>query len=331
MKPYVSVYRKLLARALKAAWFHRGLWFFGFLAGLLQTGAVTNDVLRLAPALQPGTISWQNLEASWNGFTFGKTLLAGLAVGTTEQVLATVLYTVGAAVIFALLVLSSQHLLLTSAHRAAANKKPMHWRDVNRELRTIHIGRLFSLNVLGKIAMLIVILGGGLLLQQLVAVLPGIDALLAFAMYMLVLPLAFAVGAIAMMALVYVTKNNATVFSALRMSGSFVTTHWLATLEYAAILFLINFLFTGLLIVGLVLLAQLLVALFAASVASASLLLILFMFSAVLVVGLIAVVCGFMTTFNYCSWNEFVEKFAKAPAHPRTEHAAAWLRKALVR
>lgn len=331
MKAYVPVYRKLLARAWKTAWQHRGLWVFGFLAGLAQTGAVTNDVLRLAPALEPGSISWTTLEEHWNAFTFGKTMLEGVVTATPQQLWVTIGYFVVTSIVIVLLVLCSQHILLTSAHRAARNKNRLHWRDISGELRSIHLGRLFSINILTRIVTVIVILAGSLLLRDIIASAPEVATIATFAMYLVVLPLTFMLSAIGMNALIHVARENDGILKGLHHSIGFFTQHWLPTMEFAGILFLINMLYTIGLVMAIVILSQLMVAIFAATITSASALLVLFTLSAFAIVAVIVLMFGWMTTFNYCAWTEFVERYVKFPAHARSEHAAAWLHKAFIR
>lgn len=331
MKPYVPVYRKLLARAWNAAWQHRGLWIFGFFAGLAQTGAVTNDILRLAPTLEPGTLSWATLQEQWSSFTFGKTMLEGLAAATPSQVTVT-LITTGVSILLALLlILGSQHILLTSAHRASRNKTRISLRSMLRELRGIHLGRLFSIDILARLATLIILLGGSLMLRAILAQTPSIAGIVTFAMYLVVLPLAFAVSAVAMNALIHIVRESKSVGGALHAAIGFTTTHWLPTLEFAAILFLVNILYSFGLLIALVLLSQIMIALFAASITSATVLLMLFALSALAIVALVVGIFGWMTTLNYCAWTEFVERYVKFPAHPRSEHAAAWFHRAFIR
>lgn len=328
---YVPVYRTLLARAAQSAWQHRGLWLFGFFAAFAQTGAVANDVLRLAPRLAPGSFSWRTLEETWNAATFGKTFFTALVTGTPAQIFASVVFAGSLVALLILVALLSQHIVLHGVHRTTRRKRHMSATALRKAVGVQHAGRLFAVDALAKLITVSLILAGSLAIRRLLAEVPDAGALAAIAVYALLLPLAFTVNAVAMHVLVHIVRDDASLPTAFQHSTTFFARHALATLEFTAVLFLANYLATVAMIGAFWLLGQLLVALFAAAITSVALLTAAFVMTALSVLAVIVGIIGFMTTFNYAAWTEFVECFARTAPHPRAEHALRVLRYAFHR
>lgn len=332
MAPYVPVYRKLLARAIKAAWQHRLLWLFGFFAGVVQTGAITNDVLRLAPKLAPGAFSWSTLHASWSGFTYGQTFFSALVTGTPAQIVGTLLLTFGYVLFCVILVLIAQHLVLTQVHRSANKKKHRGLKIIASDIRGVHLSRLFAVNALSRLALFIVLLLGALLLRTILTLVPPAANLYAsLGVYLLVLPFAFLVNAVGMMTLIHLVRANDGVLASLQKAATLLHRHWLSAVEFSAILFLISFVLTLLMLAGLYLVAAIALALLAAAVGSAMFTLVALAISGLMTLFFVLCLGGMMTTFNYAAWTEFLERYERLPAHPRSEHAVRHLTRAFSR
>lgn len=322
MQVYIPVYRKLLHKALKATWQHRALWFFGFLACLAQSGAITNDVLRLAPKLAPGTLSWSTLEASWDAFSYGQSYVAALITGTPSQILVTLLLSLGGFLLIVLLVLVSQHLVLTQVHRTSRNKKHRSHSSLLADIRGVHLVRLFTVNVISRLALLIVLLLGALALRAVLQYVPTAASLYAsLGIYLIILPFAFLVNAVGMIMLIHVVRANDRVHLALQKATTLLTRNWLSAVEFSGLLFLINFVLTLFLASGLYLAAILVLALLNAVGWSMLLTLSTIALAALVILILVVTVGGMITTFNYAAWTEFLERFERLPAHPRSEHA----------
>lgn len=331
MHDYVPVFRSVLAHAAHSAWRHRGLWLFGFLAGLAQTGAVTNDVLRMAPKLEPGALSWSTLEDAWNGLAFGKAFVAGLITGTPGQIALTVISSIVIAFFGVFIICGSQHLVLQGVHRAAKGKDHPGLAGLLRELRHVHVWRIFAVDVLLWLATSILLLGGGIVLRQIIAAVPDARIYAAFGAYLVLLPLVFTLSSIGILTLVKIIRYNDSITGAFHKATTFFSRHWLFTLEFAAILFVVNFFVTAVLAVCFVLFAQVLVSIFSAGITSLLTIVGLFAFSAILLVLFIVFVGGMTTIFNYSAWTEFVARMSKKTAHPRLEHAAARVRRSVRR
>lgn len=331
MNAYVPVFRSVLGNAARAAWRHRGLWLFGFLAGMAQTGAVTNDVLRMAPKLEPGSFSWATLEDAWNGLAFGKAFLAGLITGTPAQVILTILSSAVIILFGILVVVGSQHLVLQGVHRSAKGKSHPGLAGLIRELQHIHIWRILAVDILLWLSTSILLLGGGIALRHIIAAVPNAGTFAAFGTYIVLLPLVFALSSVGMLTLVNIIRHNDTIIGGFHKATTFFAKHWLFTLEFSAILFIINFFVTGVLGVSLLLFAQVLVSIFSAGITSLLTIVGLFAVSALLLVVFIVFVGGMAAIFNYSAWTEFVAHMTKKPTHPRVEHAAVRVRRAIRR
>lgn len=331
MNPYAPVFRTVLSNAARAAWQHRGLWLFGFLAGIAQTGAVTNDVLRMAPKLEPGALSWSTLEDAWNGLAFGKAFIAGLMTGTPLQVALTAVSAVIIMLVAVVMVCSAQHLVLAGVHRAAKGKRHPGFAGLLRELQHIHVWRIFAVDVLLWLATSILLLGGGLVLRQLLTAVPDARLFAAFGAYLILLPLVFTLSSVGILTLVHIIRHDDTIIGAFHKAATFFHKHWLFTLEFAAVLFVINFVITAVLATCFVLFAQVLLSVFSVGITSPIVIAGLFAFSAILLVIFIVFVGGMTTIFNYSAWTEFVARLTKKTAHPRLEHAAAHAKRRLRR
>ncbi len=323
MQTYTSVYRTVTKNALRATWQHRGLWIFGFLAGIAQSGAVTNDVLRLAPKLQQGTLSWSTLEDAWNGLTIVKTFFGALVTGSLTQIIVTLLVSIVVLVAIFFLIVASQHIVLHGVHTSMRRKPHNGLRSITRELQGFHALRIVAVDIILWLSVSIVILGSGMLMRNLIAALPSVSLPIAFGMYLLMLPVLFLLSSVGMLTLVHVIRNNESVRTAFHNSTTFFSKHWLFTLELSAILFLINFAVTGFIAVGLLLFAMLLVVLFAAASSSFTLIVFLFAIAALMLVAGIVCLGGATTVFNYSMWTEFVHSLSTSSPHPRIEHVVS--------
>ena len=331
MNAYVPVFRSILIIAARATWQHRGLWFFGFLAGIAQTGAVTNDVLRMAPKLEPGTLSWATLEDAWNGLAFGKAFITGLITGTPVQIILTILSCSVILLFGIFVVVGSQHLVLHGAHRTAGGKAHTGLAGLIRELQHIHLWRIFAVDALLWLATSIVLLGGGIVLRHVISAVPDAAFAAGFGAYLILLPLVFTLSSVGMLTLIHLIRHNDSIVGSLHKATSFFAKHWLFTLEFAAILFIVNFVITAVLGVCLVLFAAVLSSIFAVGITSVVTLTVIFMLSAVLLLLLVVFMGGLTTIFNYSAWTAFVARLTKNPSHPRTEHVATRVRRTLRR
>lgn len=326
MHDYIPVFPSVLGRAARATWRHKGLWLFGFLAGIAQTGAVTNDVLRMAPKLEPGTFSWQTLEDAWNGLVFGKAFISGLITGSPAQIILTLLACVVFVLLSVLVIVGSQHLILQGAHRHAKNRPHTGLAGLVRELQHLHLWRITAVDILLWLATSLVLVGGGVLMRNIIAAVPDAQIFAAIGTYLILLPFVFALSSVGVLTIVHIIRHDSGITEGLHRATTFFAQHWLITMEFSAILFMLNFLVTALLGVFFLLFAGVVSAIFSAGITSLLALAALFGSAIVFLVVFIVFVGGMTTLYNYSAWTEFVARLNKKPVHARVEHVAARVR-----
>ncbi len=330
MKPYSSVYRPLLLRALKSAWQHKMLWVFAFLAGIIQTGAITNDVLRLTPQIGGQALSWATLQASFETFSYRHSFFHAFFGTSQQQTITAIVAATVCAVLLAIIILTAQHLVLLHIHRTAKKKKqPGFWATL-RSIRGAHLSRLFAVNALSRLSLAILLLLGVLAIRSLMLNTPSFVHLYAsLGVYLIIIPLAFAINAISMLTLLHVVRENDDLHYALQKATTFLHIHWLAVLEFSITLFFINFGFSLFLLAAAYFLALIFLTLSAVSASAVTSVLLALMASSFIIMFFFVVFDGFMVSFNYAAWSEFLERFEKSPAHPRSEHVVHHLRRRL--
>ncbi len=331
MQTYVPVYRKILTRALHATWEHRSLWVFGFFAGLIQTGAVVNDILRVAPKLAPSNVTWNSLEQWWSDNTFIQNILGKLFTGTFATSFAIAFTILVGTLLCIALTLAAQHIVLTQIHRHTKRKKRLTLRAVSQDIKSLHLGRLFALNILSRLFIAIVLLTGAFVLPLLVAVAPDANIYIQLGIALFVIPLVFTINAVSMTAIIYVVRENTSVHAAIQHATTFFSRHWLVILEFSALLFFVNFLASLFFVAGIALLGTIVLVLFSLTSGLLPLVIAILALAAIAVMVLIMLTGGLMTTFNYAAWTELIERYEHLPAHPRSEHVARHVTRAFSR
>lgn len=307
----------MFLRSLKTAWRHKELWPFALMACLAGTGVVVNDVLKQAQvAFAPTVETYQGLFG--NGITFVLTYVRNLIAAGDNYLIG-----VGLAVGFGLFLLgvviaASQQLVLVAMHRAVRRKKRLAWHEILRGMHHFHVFRVLGINLLFRIAAIIVLTGSGLVLRSLVLS-TQFDMLLAIAFSALTLGVAFALNIIAMLSLIGVAREELPFLYALHEGVQRLLRGPVVAFEMSALLFAVNLVLTLVFILGLALITAPNALLFAEAIANGSLasMLIVATTSIVAFVAWTGVVIGFGTTFTYAMWTELVEKLDRTPFTPR--------------
>jgi hypothetical protein len=307
------------------------LWVFAFLAGIVQTGAITNDILRLAPNLSSQAISWQTLSNSWQVFTYKQRLFQAFFGSSDKHTITAIAAALVCVVIVGIIILTAQHLVLLHIHRTAKKKKQPGFFATLRSIRGAHLSRLFAVNALSRLSLVILMLLGMLALRGLIVNTPSFAHLYAsFGIYLLIIPAAFAINAVSMLTLLHVVRENDSLHYAFQKATTFLHKHWLSVLEFSLILLLVNFLFSLFLLAGTYCIALVFLSLTAASIISSfGLVMAIFLVMGLLAISLFVLFDGFMVSFNYAAWSEFLERYEKLPAHPRSEHLVHHLHRRL--
>ncbi|MCR4311761.1 MAG: hypothetical protein NUV56_00595 [Candidatus Uhrbacteria bacterium] len=317
MKPEPAVYRPIILRSLVTAWAHKELWPFALLASLAGTGVVVNDVLKQARIMFAPTIeSYEGLLG--NSLAFVTSYIQNLLLVGDNYLIGTSFLIVLGLVAFGILVATAQQIVLVAMHRAVRRKKRLPWREVLRSMHHLHIFRVLGIDLIFRLAALIVLTGSGLLLRNLVLS-NEFDVLIAIAFSALTLGIAFALNIIAMFALIGVAREGLTFFRAMHEGIERLLRHPVISFEISAILFAANLLLSIIFLLGLAILAAPSALLFAEAIGTGSLVTMIgvALVSVIAFVAWTACVAGFATTFTYATWTELIERLEKTSFTPR--------------
>ena len=298
-------YRHLIAEAARFAWRRKSLWVFGLFAGLLSTGGVLDITLRHFNRIE--RMGWaadqwiQGILPAWDSarlFQFSKNFL--------DPLHGRFLFGVMAVLIIAAIYLSlrSQSMLVTAVSNEYFNLKEL-WKKSRR-----HVPSLLLLNLLWKLAQLILLLLAVLpftlfLLQNSLE-----NALLYFGLFLILFPLAIIANTILNLAVVEAAAGGEGAFHALHAALSLFKKHWLASLELSLITFLCSLIGWSLLLLA----AALFLIPSTILVTTALLTGLPFLFSFATGFCLMAYFLGFvlffglMVVFQYATWVLFFER-----------------------
>lgn len=307
----------MFLRSIQAAWRHKELWPFALIASLAGTGVVVNDVLKQARMMFAPTVeTYQGLFG--NAISFAITYIKSLIMAGDT-------YLIGAGFTVALVVLMlgiviaiAQQLVLVAMHRAVRRKKRLSWHEILRGMRHLHVFRVLGINLVFRIAAIIVLTGSGLVLRNLV-VSTQLDMALGLGFAAITLGVAFALNIVAMFSLIGIAREDLPFLSALHEAMQRLLRNPVIAFEMSAMLFAVNLLLTVVFMLGLALLAAPSALLFAEAIGNGSLagMMTIATVSVIAFVAWTGIVIGFATTFTYAVWTELVEKLDRAPFTPR--------------
>lgn len=317
-----GLYASFMRRAWGTSWRHKELWFVAALAGLANTGTVFQNVFETFWRVAPQKfISWTTIEETWQRIPWLASYFKILVIDQPSRAWLTIALLILALLILAIGILGSQQLTLTAAVRGAKNKKYLGWRELTKYLHHLHFLRLFAVNALGFIALMIFYSLAGLLLAKLLTASVAINFIIYLAVYTLILPLALITNLFVMLCLVNVIRRDEGIVAAWHHTVRAVSEHWLFFFELAAALLIVNLLASTLLAVTFLGVTVCLSVLAVVALKAGSLLLasIISVFTAAL--GAIIIAYGGLSTlFNYSVWTEALEKADKPGIIPAIEH-----------
>lgn len=229
------IYRSLLREALLLAWQRKTLWIFGFFAAFVFTGGVFDvAVTGLRRINFSGSVLNKLFNVSFFGYGFFSNLVSQIKIigtfGTAGIIIFTTLIFIG--LIF-LAVLSQTSLI--HGLKAVAHEHP----NIIRKRAQNHFGRIFLIDVMVKI------IGSAFVI---ITTLPFLwfysnSSLFGFLIIFIQTVLFFSVililNIIAILAVIHVIETGATVREAINHAGNLFLSHWLATFEFAVLLFLL--------------------------------------------------------------------------------------------
>ena len=299
------------------------------MAGLANTGAIFNTVVKVLTRIAPASdYSIDTLERLFPLLPWFMAYARTVIVFSDWHSRA---FMIGSFIIFFLIIiviLSAQHLLLTAVGHGAKKRVATEFNRLIGGIKHIHLARLFAINALSWLALTILTSAGILFISSNLWLNSGNIFLAHLAALALLLPLAFALNAVAITALIHVVKHEDSLGIALREGLFLLKRHCLTCLEFAFLLFLANF-FASLLLLTILLATALLTGLlFEVMLATGSIFLMSFATFIGLVLGISIWVAfaGAITLFNYTGWT-LLENMLKRKLHlPALEHILSVLK-----
>ncbi len=303
-----ALYRPLLREAFALTWERKRLWIFGIFAALISTGGVLDVALASVKKVgDGGTLLYNLMDTSFIGYDLvGQYIVQLQLLGPQRTgVIITIVFA-----LFVLLItmatISQGGLLLG----LKANKTP-DIQSLKKEARE-HFWPLLGLALTNKVltGLLVVLLTLPLLLIHTATTQTNI--FLFSALILLLLPAIIVLNILYMFSLMENVLRRKNFFHSIEEAPKLFSRQWLATVEYAAILFIVVF-FAGLIALsGLLLLAVPYTILFTAIVLTGSITLLIAVNTlfAVAVVGLILALGGASVTFQYAAWYVFFKRGA---------------------
>ncbi len=299
-------YRTLLKQAWATTWEHKYLWFLGLFASLVAgSGSWEYQVVTQNLGQNPIEGSYMRMGSILAIGDVLKNFFLGLAsvfrndFWTILNIFSILLITAVLLIFFIWMAVSSQAALVGSLKKLLTAKKKPEGLSIRASLSEGHryFWPVLGLNILVKILIYFAFFLVGLpLLLMTIS-----DSSALFAVYIIIfvifIPLAMSLSLLIKYAIAYKVIENKSFVASLEHGTRLFKNNWLISLEMAIILFLINFLFSGL---ALVVFALFLLPLFLLSLMfNLYWLMILILFIAI---ALVVILGSVLTTFQTASW-----------------------------
>lgn len=238
----MSIYRETLGQAWSMTWRHKFLWIFGLFAALLGTGGAWETFFRNLSMVseQPKTLKdLQLLEQSGTFKLIIDNVTLFFATPTADKFLTLLLVTVIFLAVFCLMFLAVAAIIYAIGRIHEGNRV-----GVTEALgKSFHFFLpAFALNLLGKVVVWGLLLATGVPLVSLFLrnqaevwnVLTGVVA------FLVLVPVGVVVTFLVQYATAYVILRGKHIGEAIREAWKLFATNWLASIEMAFILYLIN-------------------------------------------------------------------------------------------
>jgi hypothetical protein len=308
------VYRSIFLQAWQTAWGHKKLWLLGVLAGILNTGGVI-DVLFTAFKRTQTVVLGPDLVAGFFRESIpGAETLATFAQKTAQtsdtRVLWTVLILSALGIIGLYLAVAAQDALI-HAIKAAKPGRKLHLPNLFRHGHHV-LAHLFTINILGRLAMSVTIAITGLLFAAVASTDTAKNALGDAAILLLFVPATLLVSYLSIYAIVETSLKEKPVFTSIMDAWHALKRHLLSLTEVAILLFAANLVISAAMILAILLFAVPYLLIFTGT---------LFLASGPLWVGvtlagtigvflIIIAFMGFGTVFTYAVWVGTYQKFS---------------------
>jgi len=323
MSKSIDTYEKMLKNAWSTTWHHKYWWFLGALAGLASTGAVFNNVFKVFIRLQPAeNITVDTLENIFPALSWLTAYARNLVLLDSAKLQIYIVISIVFVVIAVAIILTAQHLLVGAAGAGAKNHPTEQIKNYFGKVHHIHLLRLFAVDALAVISTTILMSLGALAITLLLGDSYFINLFAYAGVNVIVLPIAFLINIILMMMIIHIVRHEDSIGIAFREAFLLVKNHWLVALEYALLIFAINFITSILLLIALLLIAGLTGLLFQAMLAAGSFVLMSFAtFLGTIIAAIVFVAfAGALTMFNYVAWVELAGRLKRFGHVPALEH-----------
>ncbi len=301
-KKPTAIYRPLLCDAWRVTWEHKSLWVFGLFAALISSGGVVDVAISgIKQVTASGSLLEHLLERSFIGYAYvSQFLLQIQKINPGRFTIIVVLITlVGVGLVCAGVI--SQAALIHGAQQK--NKHPhLIRRHVFR-----HFWDVLFIDLVTKLLSIILITLTTLPVFFYLTQASAFSSNLLFIHFLIFIPAIIILHILSMLALVSVVEENTHALHSIERALKIFKTHWLSSLEYGFILFLIVF-GVGLMFAALLSLLALPygvinnLALFSGSVAFYFVINVLFAFA---LGALLLIFGGIVVTFQYSAWRIF--------------------------
>jgi len=316
----MNTYIKILKNAWEITLEQKQWWALAALAGLVYTGAVFNTLMRTFLHLQSADkLGTQQLAQISPFFSWVLSYAGNMALLETPHLLLSISICILIFVLIVFIALVAQHMLLLFVSKG---KKEHSWKSICKQLRHIHILRLFSINAIMKILFVIVIGCTTLALAWLSTSDSSLDSLIRTGVFAIALPFAFFIEVFGMIALIGLVKKNASIGKTMVRAMSLLRNHWLVTFELSLILFIVNFITSAILFVILLCVAIIAGMIFEMTllIGSYVLLSIITFLALLITTALVIIYAGAITTFNYAAWTQMCNYLERYSHFPALEH-----------
>lgn len=313
-KNSTAIYRTLLREAFRLTWQRKTLWIFGIFAAFVSTGGVMDVAATGIRRIQlGGSLIHQLLYTSFSGYSMMSQYIGQVRSFGTFQV--------GAMFICMILILTGLLFLAVLSQTSLIHgiKAPTHEHpNIIRKRAHDHLFRIFSIDVLTKIIGSILVCLTTFPMLLFYAEHASYSLTIAFFQILLFFPAVLILSILSILSVIHVIETESTVSEAIATSWKIFQTHWLATLEYAFILFCLMSLWCLGLLGLMVLLSVPYALVYTTSLLTGSF--VVFVIANVLY-GLFALVVvfgfgGAMVTFQYSAWYLFYKR-TEHRSHPK--------------
>ncbi len=322
-----DLYWGVVATAWRTAWRHKHLWLFGFFAAFASFGGVYEVLIRAQNSIIEGMPA-----AAWMHSPFylmpGSALFRAMVAFSPNPVLTVAFFVVTAAIVFAVFVwviVVAIGALISSIDKIRRGGDSDFADGVRQGIAKFW--QLLAINALAKIAIGAAVLLTGTNLFALVqyqTMTGGGFFLLSFILF---LALTVVVSVVAVYASMFAALSGLTIQDSIVRGWKMFADNWLASLEMAVLLLLVNAATVLVTVLGLLVLSVPAIFLFMLATASGSTALILALtsvFSLLLLAALVAY-GSFITTFQIAGWTYFWSELDGKRPPPGLQRLAGWL------